>query len=99
MYWRRLYRDLPLRVRWAIDLPSRVRWAIADFRRSLRIYWYRSDKGAWLFFGVAGAVVAILGLAMQAVFAIQDERRNRTRELQQRSVACLARNIYFEARG
>jgi spore germination cell wall hydrolase CwlJ-like protein len=89
MYWRGLYRDLP----W------RLRSAIADCRRSLRIYWYRSDKGAWAFIGVAAVVVAVLGLAMQAVFALQDQRHSRAREFHQESLACLARNIYFEARG
>ncbi len=71
----------------------------ADLRRSLRIYWYRTDKGALVFLAFTFAVLAGLGLALQAVFAYQDVRRERDRVMQQASLACLARNIYFEARG
>lgn len=39
---------------------------------------------------VLGLIVAIFTLALQAVYARQDDRRNLT---------CLARNVYFEARG
>jgi hypothetical protein len=71
----------------------------ADLRRSLRIYWYRTDKGALVFLAFTFAVLAGLGLALQAVFAYQDVRRERDRAMQESSLACLARNIYFEARG
>jgi N-acetylmuramoyl-L-alanine amidase len=71
----------------------------ADLRRSLRIYWYRTDKGALAFLAFTFAVLASLGLALQAVFAYQDVRRERDRAMQEASLACLARNIYFEARG
>ena len=71
----------------------------ADLRRSLRIYWYRTDKGALVFLAFTLAVFAGLGLALQAVFAYQDVRRERERAIQEASLACLARNVYFEARG
>ena len=45
----------------------------ADLRRSVRIYWYRTDKGALVFVAFTVGVLA--------------------------SLACLARNVYFEARG
>src|SRR5467141_3987020 len=48
-----------------------------DLRRSLRIYWNRTDKGALLFVAFTAAVLAGLGLALQAVFAYQDVRRER----------------------
>jgi len=70
-----------------------------DLRRSLRIYWYRTDKGALAFLAVTFGILAGLGLALQAVFAFQDVRRERERAVQDASLACLARNIYFEARG
>jgi spore germination cell wall hydrolase CwlJ-like protein len=73
--------------------------AYADLRRSLRIYWYRADKGALVFLAFTFAVLAGLGFALQAVFAYQDVRRDRERAMQEASLACLARNIYFEARG
>jgi len=71
----------------------------ADLRRSLRIYWYRADKGALVFLAVTFAVLAGLGFALQAVFAYQDVRRERERAMQEASLECLARNVYFEARG
>ena len=71
----------------------------ADLRRSLRIYWYRADKGALVFLAFTFAVLAGLGFALQAVFAYQDVRRERERAMQEASLECLARNVYFEARG
>ena len=64
-----------------------------------RVFWYRTDKGPWVFVLVVGLVVALLGFLLFAVFANQDERRNRARELDRQNLACLARNVYFEARG
>src|SRR5438132_5604011 len=64
-----------------------------------RVFWYRADKGPWVFVLVLGLVVALLGFLLTAVFANQDERRNRARELDRQNLACLARNVYFEARG
>src|SRR5437773_4093390 len=64
-----------------------------------RVFWYRADKGPWVFVLVAGLVVALLGFLLSAVFANQDERRDRARELDRQNLACLARNVYFEARG
>jgi len=74
-------------------------WSYTDLRRSLRIYWYRTDRWAWLFVAFTAAVFASLGLALQAVFAYQDVRRERERAMQEASLECLARNVYFEARG
>src|SRR3989442_11439038 len=64
-----------------------------------RVFWYRADKGLWVFVLVVGLLVALLGFLLTAVFANQDERRNRARELDRQNLACLARNVYFEARG
>jgi len=64
-----------------------------------RVFWYRTDKGPWVFVLVVGLIVALLGILLTAVFANQDERRNRARELDRQNLACLARNVYFEARG
>jgi spore germination cell wall hydrolase CwlJ-like protein len=70
-----------------------------DLRRSLRIYWNRSDKGAWIFAVTVVVILALLAYALAAVFESQDDRNNRTRELHTQNLNCLARNIYFEARG
>src|SRR2546427_10852620 len=64
-----------------------------------RVLWSRTDKGPWVFVLVVALVVALLGFLLFAVFANQDERRNRARELDRQNLACLARNVYFEARG
>src|SRR2546427_11445020 len=64
-----------------------------------RVFWYRTDKGLWVFVLVVGLLVALLGFLLTAVFANQDERRNRARELDRQNLACLARNVDFEARG
>src|SRR2546428_12363303 len=64
-----------------------------------RVFWYRADKGLWVFVLVVGLLVALLGFLLTAVFANQDERRNRARELDRQNLACLARNVYFEAPG
>jgi Cell Wall Hydrolase len=74
-------------------------YAYSDLRRSLRIYWYRSDKAAWMFVVFAVLVITGLVIALQAVFAYQDERREQARAMHARNLACLARNVYFEARG
>jgi N-acetylmuramoyl-L-alanine amidase len=71
----------------------------ADLRRNLRIFWYRSDKAAWIFVVFAAAIIGGLLVALQAVFAYQDERREQNRAIHARNLACLARNVYFEARG
>ena len=73
--------------------------AYADLRRNVRFFWYRADKAAWFFALFTGCVVAGLVFALQAVFAYQDERRERQRAFHNESLACLARNVYFEARG
>jgi spore germination cell wall hydrolase CwlJ-like protein len=70
-----------------------------ELRRSLRFYWYRTDKAAWVFALVVALMVALLGFLLQAVFAHQDERRELARRVDRRNLECLARNVYFEARG
>src|SRR5438034_1533734 len=76
--------------RFCAELPSRFAWFAAGRWHELRLCWYRADKGLWALVLTIGLVVATLGFALQAVFAHQDDRRNLT---------CLARNVYFEARG
>src|SRR2546423_12386967 len=74
-------------------------YAYADLRRSLRYHWYRADKAAWLFTAFAATIVGGLVLGLQSVFTYQDARRLRERAFHNESLACLARNVYFEARG
>lgn len=65
----------------------------------LRLWWYRTDKEAWGFAALAGLVVALLALALKTVFAHQDTRRSQVREFHAHNLSCLARNVYYEARG
>ena len=70
-----------------------------DLRRSLRFFWYRTDKGIWVFVLILGAIITVLGFALQAVVAHRDDRRHAAREAHRQSLICLARNVYYEARG
>lgn len=65
----------------------------------LRLFWERLEPAALVFFGVATLVIGGLAAALLGVFADRDELARRQRELDAQSVACLARNVYFEARG
>lgn len=65
----------------------------------LSLLWYRIEKAAIalaLFFVlVAGTLVYVA----MAVLEQRDARRARVREFHARSLDCLARNVYYEARG
>jgi N-acetylmuramoyl-L-alanine amidase len=65
----------------------------------LRLFWYRTDKAAWSAVLLIGTVVTLLGFALQSVFAYQDERRGQVRDYHAQHLSCLARNVYYEARG
>ena len=65
----------------------------------LRLLWYRVDKAALAFAAFFGLMVGALAFAAGAVFTSRDEQRIRVQAFHERSVECLARNIYYEARG
>jgi N-acetylmuramoyl-L-alanine amidase len=76
----------------------------------LRLMWYRTDKAALAFALFFSAVVGALVFALTAVFehrdaeaarlsAQRDAEAARLREFHARSLDCLARNVYYEARG
>lgn len=65
----------------------------------LRLLWYRTDKAAVAFALFFSAIVGSLVFALTAVHAERDERAARVREFHARSLDCLARNVYYEARG
>jgi len=85
--------------RFGTDLLSRVAWTVLDWRRCASAFWYRTDKGALVIVLITAVIVTIFAFVLQAVLARQDDRRNRTRELHAQNLTCLARNVYFEARG
>ena len=70
-----------------------------NLRRRLRFFWYRTDKAIWVFVLFVGAIIATLGFALQAVVAFKEDRQNRARAMHTHNLTCLARNVYFEARG
>jgi N-acetylmuramoyl-L-alanine amidase len=89
MYWRYWYTDLRLN----------IGWELAHWRRRVALFWYGGDKAPWLFVAFAALIAAALAFALYSAIAYQDERRKRVREFHKQSLTCLARNVYFEARG
>ena len=65
----------------------------------LRLFWYRTDIAAWAFASYFALVVGSLVFAAAEVFKKRDAERARVREFHSRSLDCLARNVYYEARG
>ncbi len=56
----------------------------------MRFFWHTRDKGPWIVAFVIGALVTTLG---SAVFVLESN------DLEKRELACLALNVYYEARG
>ena len=94
MYWRYWYRKY-----WYTGPWLHIGWEIAHWRRRFALFWYGADKAPWVFGLFLVGVIGGLGLALQSAIAYQDDRRTRVREFHQKSLHCLARNIYYEARG
>ena len=65
----------------------------------LRLLWYRADKSALAFVLFFAGVVGGLVFALSLVFAQRDAESERVRAFHARSLECLARNVYYEARG
>ena len=70
-------------------------------RRWRRIwsFWDTADKEPWIFALVIVLVIGAFGLAVNAIAVHKDEKRNDAREEERRHLTCLARNVFFEARG
>ncbi len=80
-------------------LSSRVYWAVANWRRSASRRWHTADRAVWAGVLLIGLVIAGFILALRAHFDMDDERREAVRAAERRELGCLARNVYFEARG
>jgi N-acetylmuramoyl-L-alanine amidase len=65
----------------------------------LRLLWYRADKAALVFAGFFAVVVGALVFAFTGVSAYREGRQAAVRDFHARSLDCLARNVYYEARG
>jgi N-acetylmuramoyl-L-alanine amidase len=65
----------------------------------LRMLWYRTDKAVLAFALFFAGLVGSLAYAASLVFAERDERNVRSKAFHAQSLDCLARNVYYEARG
>jgi N-acetylmuramoyl-L-alanine amidase len=65
----------------------------------LRLFWYRADKAGLAMAVYLVLVVGGLGLGLEAVYAYRDAQSARIRDFHAQSLDCLARNVYYEARG
>jgi len=65
----------------------------------LRLFWHRTDLAAWAFVSYFVLVVGSLVFAASEVFNKRDAERALVRDFHARSLDCLARNVYYEARG
>ena len=65
----------------------------------LRLLWYRTDKAALAFALFFGVVIGALVFAFLGVSAYRDAQADALRDFHARSLDCLARNVYYEARG
>ena len=81
------------------EFSSRLHWAAAPMRRKLRLFWYRADREAMAFALFVAAILTGFALVLQATFAHQDALREKALQTIRQELACLARNVYFEARG
>ena len=80
---------------------SRFSWSLGQRWSRLRLRWRVADKEPWIFALVIGLVVATFAIVLTTVFAYQEERQRAIAMSQddRRNLTCLARNVYFEARG
>ena len=81
------------------ELAFRAASAWADARRGVRLFWYRRDLEAMAFALLIGAALVAFGYGMHAVLARHARAQELALETERRNLACLARNVYFEARG
>jgi N-acetylmuramoyl-L-alanine amidase len=82
-----------------LGLFSRLGWAVTDMRRSLRLSWYRINKGACVFLLFCVCIIGALGFGMQSILDRKRDKQQTVRQFHAQQLTCLARNIYYEARG
>jgi spore germination cell wall hydrolase CwlJ-like protein len=69
------------------------------FRTRLALYWYRADWEGMAFALFAGTMVTGLAFGIHAATVYQDAVREEAIQARAQQLSCLARNVYFEARG
>ena len=65
----------------------------------LRLLWYRLDKAVAAFALFFGLIVGLLVAGALAVFSERDAASASLKAFHAKSLDCLARNVYYEARG
>ena len=65
----------------------------------LRLFWDRTDKTGLVVAAWSALIVGGLVYGLMTVFAQRETAATRTRDFHASSVDCLARNVYYEARG
>jgi N-acetylmuramoyl-L-alanine amidase len=81
------------------ELAFRGATAWADARRGLRLFWYRADRAAMAFALMIGAALVAFGYGLHAMVTRHERVIELARETELQDIRCLARNVYFEARG
>jgi len=72
---------------------------MANLRFRLWMFWWRTPKAPVVLAAVAIAVAGGLGYGFVQVTDLKDEQQTAVHDAQQRDLACLALNVYHEARG
>lgn len=75
------------------NLWLRVRYSGLNMKIRLSSFWSLTDRGMWFVFGALTLVFTIMGLLMYSTIDVVDDRSVN------RDLTCLARNVYYEARG
>lgn len=70
---------------------------MARWRRSLLDYWFMREPGNIAFFVLLGGSIVLIGILVYVVYV--DHLRIRWQQQRHADLTCLARNVYYEARG
>ncbi len=81
------------------ELAFRAASAWDDTRRGVRLAWYRADRGAMAFALLIGTTLVAFGFGLHAMFARHERALELARATERRNLECLAKNVYYEARG
>ncbi len=75
---------------WVGNLWLRTRYHCLNMKIRMSAFWSLTDRGLWFVFGALGLAVTTIGLLMYNT--VDGKAVNR-------DLTCLARNVYYEARG
>ena len=81
------------------ELSLSLHWALAPARRRLRLFWYRADWEGMAFALFAGTIMTGFAFGVHATLNYEDALRDQAFQARNQQLNCLARNVYFEARG